>query len=518
MGLASKKRKSSSSASFGSKTPKTKLQMLPELPLLKVFSYLPYFPDVSNGISRVCKKFSDLASNPSLPTNLHINKHLLERTSIEQILKVLMRSVGLRHLKFDLNPSNCSNNSDLEGFLKILQAISEKPCCLRSLRISTNELSGSYIPTLEFHRSMCSSLIKISKNSDLEVLELGIPVCADIVIKIIDNIKHSLQSFVIRDREIILGGNIFSKLCCCSRLEELTIHLNKESTASYEGIPTFGKIVRLRKLVLTAEEKFCCNLSSLSSSFLKSLECIRLINIVVRQADIENILEHGNKLKEIEIPLVDCSVDKVLSKLSNAIYIEKLIIFQGSSITKRGLNIIPSLTCLKEICFNSIGNSLDLPSFDLINVFKTAKLHNLIRCELDFVFLDDTCIKIITEKCPKLEIVGFNRSEKISDLSINYLVTNCNYIRELCLEKCPNISDNGMKYLISNCKTLKILNIKQTSVTKVYCDKELFLEEIKVICNHKGCVNYKSDIVSEYLDEDEYDHDSYTFKDYRYRR
>ena len=519
MELSSKRRKKHAIALFMSKSPKPNLQLLPELVLLKIFSYLPYFPDVSDGIPRVCKRFRDLALNPSLPTNLYINSNLLERESVNRILKVIIRSTGLRHLKFDFNLSTYLRKSDLEGFFKILQVISEKRRCLRSLRIGTNEVSGDYTPTLEFHQILCSSLIKISKNSELEVIELGIPVCADIVFETIDNIKHSLHSFIIRNRETIIGNKIFDKLCCCSRLEELTIHLNnKEGAASYDGIPTFGNIIDLKKFLLTSQEMFYCNLGSVSASFFKNLESIRLINITVHQTDIENILEHSQKLKEIEMTLVGCSVDNVLRKISNPLYIEKLIIFNGIFITERGLNIIPNLTSLKEICINSIDNSLNLSPLDIINVFKIAKLHNLVRCELDFALLDDACVKIITEKCPKLEVVGFNHSERITDLNITSLVTNSRYIRKVCFEKCPNISDHGVKYLISNCKMIEILNIKHTSVSKLYCDKELFLEGTEVFCSHKGCVNYKSDIISEYLDEDEYEHDSYSFKDYRYRR
>ena len=91
-------------------------------------------------------------------------------------------------------------------------------------------------------------------------------------------------------------------------------------------------------------------------------------------------------------------------------------------------------------------------------------------------------------------------------------------LTEILLEHCTNVSDNGVKELISNCKNLKVLNIKYTSVSQQYCDKELFIEETEVHCSHKACVNYKSEMISEYFDVDEYDDDSYSFKDYRYRR
>ena len=55
-------------------------------------------------------------------------------------------------------------------------------------------------------------------------------------------------------------------------------------------------------------------------------------------------------------------------------------------------------------------------------------------------------------------------------------------------------------------------------VSQKYCDTRLFLKDVEVHCSHKKCVNFKSDVLNEYYDGNEYDDDSYSFKDYRYRR
>merc|ERR1712126_557646 len=179
---------------------------------------------------------------------------------------------------------------------------------------------------------------------------------------------------------------------------------------------------------------------------------------------------------------------------------------------------ISSMNSLKELCIRNVADSSDLSSLNIMNAFKTGALHNLVRCELDFVFLDDACLKLICDECQKLEILGINNSEKLTNNGANHLACNLYYLKELSLEKCVNISEESVKILIANCKNLELLNIKYTFVSKPYCDRKLFIKETKVHCSHKGCVNYKSDVLSEHFDDSEYDDDSYSFKDYRYRR
>ena len=105
----------------------------------------------------------------------------------------------------------------------------------------------------------------------------------------------------------------------------------------------------------------------------------------------------------------------------------------------------------------------------------------------------------------------------MSDAGIKHLAKYCPELREVSLLKCVNISDNGIKELIEQCKRLQILCIKDTSVSKQYCDS-LFSSSLEVICSHRNCINYRSDMSNILMGVNDYDDDSYSFKDYRYRR
>ena len=514
------KRKLSTNASYMPKRSKTNLQELPSLVLLKIFSYLPYFPDVISSISRVCKKFNDLSSDKLLPTNLHVNQNLLKTKNIEPILKTISRAVSLRHFEVDLKASSYSTKSNIEQILSILQVISERIRSLRALRIGLDEVSYNYISTVESHRRLCVSLIKTSENNALEILELKNPISLCVLEELISNIKHSLRCLKFCVRGIPQGYPVFCKLYSYSKLEELHVDINNkdETAATYDGLYMLGDLNGLRKLVLVAQKEFLFNFCVLSETFFKTLVCICLINVAIHLSDAEIICKECTKLKEIEITLLKCSVDYLIENTPNTRHLEKFVTVNGTSLSQKGIKLISTWHSLRQLCIKSVADSKDLSSLDIITAFETGTLHNLVRCELDFTFLDDDCLKVICEQCSKLETLGITHSQKLSDNGIKYISVKGQNLKEILLEHCTKVSDNGVKELISNCKNLKLLNIKHTSVSQQYCDKELFIEETDVHCSHKACVNYKSEMISEYFDVDEYDDDSYSFKDYRYRR
>ena len=493
------------------------LRLLPDLVLLKIFSYLPYFPDVSDSISKVCKRFNDLSSSSLLPTSLHVNDHLLKRRNIDQILDLFSRAVGLRHLIVTFEYSTYTTTPKFD-VLKVLQITGEKTRGLRSLRIIADDLSSINIPTLESYQILCSSLLQITQNNALEMLEFGVAICSTVLEEAIDYIKNSLEFLIISVTKIPMGYTVFEKLCS-TNLKKLHIYIkNQGEKLSYEGISELGNVSGLHELVLFAQQEMHCNLEKFSASFFENLVSIRMINVAIYENEVEKVLEYSTKLTELEVSPLKCSVDYISERIPNAERIEKFITLHGTYISVKGMNVISSLNSLKELCIQNVADSSDLTSINIMNAFKTGALYNLVRCELDFVFLDDICLKIISDQCQKLEIFGINNSEKLTDNGVNHIAFNLYYLKELSLEKCVNISEDSVKVLIANCKNLELLNIKYTFVSKPYCDKELFIKETEVHCSHKGCVNYKSDVLSEYFDDSEYDDDSYSFKDYRYRR
>ena len=66
-----------SSSGKGSAQTEKNLSLLPDIVLLKIFSNLPYFPDVFHNISSVCKRFNSFCNDAFLPHQLIIDSGML---------------------------------------------------------------------------------------------------------------------------------------------------------------------------------------------------------------------------------------------------------------------------------------------------------------------------------------------------------------------------------------------------------------------------------------------------------
>jgi hypothetical protein len=502
----------------------TNLINLPDIVLMKILTYLPFFPDVFHNVARVCKKFNIFANDLLIPERLVIIPDMFKGTNYEQILKVVTRSARIKQLQVDLQPAPYFTEFDIRSLTcdredNILKLFSDKTVTLRNLKVSINALGSWYTPSIEFIRRVSTSLVNISHNNNLEVLELGIPISEDTLVNILNNVKNTLKSFKIQDLNFLLvSDEAFEKLCECSLLEELNIDLNnnKIEIKSNDGLPKLDRLVNLKRLTLSAGVGSTASVSNLSNSFMKQLESLYLVNYAVDEHSIDNIM-HCHNLKEIEVTLNGCCIDDLLSKLSKLRHVEKLIIHNGTYLSDAGTKSISSFVALREMRLKGITKFKDLTPINLSELFISQSLQALIILEFDITILNDNCLMTIGTTCKNLEVFKITGCRNVFDTGVKELAKNCPQLREVSLQKCTNISDNGVKCLIEHCKRLQSLFIKYTSVSKQYCDS-LFSTKLEVICAHRNCINYRSDSCNLLTGFNDYDEDSYTFKDYRYRR
>jgi len=68
----------------------------------------------------------------------------------------------------------------------------------------------------------------------------------------------------------------------------------------------------------------------------------------------------------------------------------------------------------------------------------------------------DSCLKLISKRCPALQLLDLNQTE-ITDYGLQYL-TKMNELLILRIQMCTTITDIGMMYLVTGSKSLRHLN------------------------------------------------------------
>ena len=501
------------------------LSVLPELVLLKIFAYLPYLTDVFNNLSKVSKRFNDLANDTLLPEQLNLNLMAIKGKNYEQILKVLDRTKRLRYLQLNFQPSSHYTALNFQSVScmkegEILKSVSKNIESLKILKVLANTFGHWYSQSISFLRCVSTSLITISIKNKLEVLELGIPISKDVLVEILGNINITLRSFKIQDVNFLLANeDVFNQLSNCNHLEELDIdlHGHKIKLETTEGIQRLEKLKGLKRLTISAGIGSRCSVDELSKAFMWRLESLRLVNFSIGQPGIENILSNCVNLKEVQLNVNECNIDEILSKISNSNQLQILLLDEITCLTNIGMLKISALSNLKELKLIIVDESQELTTTGIVNAFATRSLHKIVLLELDITILNDGCLEAIAKSCTNLKVLKIKNCKNVSDIGINYIGSNCCDLKELSLECCVNVGDAGVNYIIKRCKGLDKLAIKCTAVSQAYCDV-LFYEVREVICSHCYCVNYKSDFPDDILDLNEYEEDSFSLKDYRYRR
>ena len=201
---------------------------------------------------------------------------------------------------------------------------------------------------------------------------------------------------------------------------------------------------------------------------LRNLECIKLKSIYL---PLGGIVESG----EINEPF-----EKFFQSCPNLTHITSN--FLTNSSVKALLSYFQKLEYLDiEHCFY-----VDIEAFDGMPV-----KHSLVTLNMDNTFIDEQCLKIITQNapnlrhlslenceyaindegfsyvgthCTKLETLNINRSAKrtgrnLTNVGIDSIARGCKHLKVLVVRNCNGITDEGIHSIAEHCHNMSILKV-----------------------------------------------------------
>ena len=515
----------SSSGKRSAQTEKN-LSLLPDIVLLKIFSNLPYFPDVFHNISSVCKRFNSFCNDAFLPHQLIIDSGMLKEKNLDQTFKTVERASQLRYLQFDmlLKPYVNELNFTRTGWQlnNLLRILSEKKT-LKILKIGCSDseewMADWNIPLNNSEKCALENVIRLCQNNKLNVVEVNIPLEIETLVQILLNIRTTIRSIkFICYSNYLQDKRVLDLLTACSLIKSIYIDFS-DSCIPHEITQCLVKLASLKNLkvlVLSSQSSKKVSAQDLSLTFLHQIQSLHLRNLFISDTCCERILSNCNNLKEFSADFSEINLDGLLQKSSLPKYLDKLLLTNIAHMSDNGMIEISKSCYLQEIHL-SVLDINGLTPKSIFEAFSCNRLRKINTLVLDFPIINDSCVKVIAESCKLLEVFKIKGCENVTDAGIKYLASNCPYLRVISLKRCRNIGDHGIYQLIVACAHLKILEIKYTNVSKKFCS-DIFSIEREIMCNHRNCVNYHSDLPFELLDVNNYEDDSYSFKDYRYRR
>jgi hypothetical protein len=199
----------------------------------------------------------------------------------------------------------------------------------------------------------------------------------------------------------------------------------------------------VRDLRLKCDMKFVGNVFN-TLNILRNLECIELsfvppVNAPLYDTECDNINEKFEtlfqfrpNLTRIKADILTCSSVKAL--LSNCQMLEYLDI---------------------EYCIN-----LDSEAFDSMPM-----KYSLLTLNMDNTYLDDKCLKIITQNAPNLRHLSLQRCVYVTDVGFSYVGTRCTKLETLIVNKDAysngrNITNVGVDSIARGCEHLKVFVAK----------------------------------------------------------
>ena len=199
----------------------------------------------------------------------------------------------------------------------------------------------------------------------------------------------------------------------------------------------------VRDLRLKCDMKFVGNVFN-TLNILRNLECIELsfvppVNAPLYDTECDNINEKFEtlfqfrpNLTRIKADILTCSSVKAL--LSNCQMLEYLDI---------------------EYCIN-----LDSEAFDSMPM-----KYSLLTLNMDNTYLDDKCLKIITQNAPNLRHLSLQRCVYVTDVGFSYVGTHCTTLETLIVNKDAysngrNITNVGVDSIARGCEHLKVFVAK----------------------------------------------------------
>ena len=514
------------SSGKGSSQTEKNLSLLPDIVLLKIFSNLPYFPDVFHNISSVCQRFNSFCNDAFLPQQLIIDSGMLKEKNLDQTFKAVERANQLRYLQFDmlLTPYVKELNFTRTRWQlnNLLRMLSEKKT-LKVLKIGCSDseewMPDWNIPLNNSEKCILENVIRLCQNNKLNVLEVNIPIEIETLVQLLVNIRTTIKSIkFICYSNYLQDERVLDLLTACSLVKSIHIDFS-DSCIPHEIRQCLVKLANLKNvkaLVLSSQSSQKFSAQDLSLKFLHQIQSIHLKNLFISDACCERILSNCNNLKEFKADFSEIDLDSLLQKSSLPKYLDKLMLTHIAHMSDDGMIEISKSCYLQELQL-SVLDINGLTPKSIFETFSSNRLRKINTLVLDLPIINDNCVKVIAESCKLLEVFKIKGCENVTDAGIKYLASNCPYLRVISLKSCKNIGDHGIYQLIVACLHLKTLEIKCTNVSKDFCS-DIFSIEREIMCNHRNCVNYHSDLPFELLDVNNYEDDSYSFKDYRYRR
>ncbi|XP_067124476.1 F-box/LRR-repeat protein 20-like [Centruroides vittatus] len=136
----------------------------------------------------------------------------------------------------------------------------------------------------------------------------------------------------------------------------------------------------------------------------------------------------------------------------------KLGISFAEMITDRSLMYLKKLSKLRYLKLRR-GTHLTAPA--LKDIFVGPELKYLTFLEFDSLMIEDDGIKSMTECCTELRYLGLQWCWKITDVGLDFIVTNCHNLRGIDLLGLYRITGTALLKVPSNMKHLGYLNLEQ---------------------------------------------------------
>lgn len=213
-------------------------------------------------------------------------------------------------------------------------------------------------------------------------------------------------------------------------------------------------------------------------------------------------------LKRLHLPGCRLVTDSLLRTLSNCSKLEELGLASCPKITDSGLcHLSEGPRHIKAIDLSKCTNVSDLGIGKIISSSGESLLSiNLLDC----FKVTDVTVFAVAKSCPNLEVLVIGGCCDITDESLNAIVYSCGKnLRSLRLDRCEKLTDLSLKSVISNCENLEVLDIgscdKVTDVTFRTLTENEFDSKLRVLkATRVGFTLMGVHIISEFCKDMEY--------------
>lgn len=265
--------------------------------------------------------------------------------------------------------------------------------------------------------------------------------------------KNSIRQYSIED--YIFPSNQIYQGPSCSLL---SMHLNCDDVSFQQLARLFHSLNHLESLTLTFYRRFYISdfdlvIESIAAN-LKSLKHLKLAKSIGKITKLDLFRPFRNSQQQFESFTLE-GFDSILAHTL-------------------AFNILHhSFDSLQKLQLYGIGGTEDSVGYLL------KKCNRLTSLDLQGLDYGDHICNIIAESCPKLEILQFSNSFKLSDVSLRSICEKCEYLRELRLPYCdgPYLSVGLINSVAEYGNRMEHLVLPPLLYTQVECTIENILKD-----------------------------------------